>query len=103
MIDDIILKEILEKELEKYTANAVFDDEFECISQRNAFMEGFRAACRNVDKLLINSKLWQKKSRRIEDLVENYFEDNDESISEAYTFLYSNRTSISLNYDFDKN
>ena len=27
---------------------------------------------------------------RIEDLVENYFEDNDESISEAYTFLYKN-------------
>ena len=103
MIDDTILKEILEKELEKYTANAVFDDEFEYISQRNAFMEGFRAACRNVDKLLINSKLWQKKSRRIEDLVENYFENNDESILEAYTFLYSNRTSISLNYDFDKN
>ena len=39
MIDDTILKEILEKELEKYTANAVFNDEFECISQRNAFRE----------------------------------------------------------------
>ena len=57
MIDDTILKEILEKELEKYTANAVFDDECEYISLRNAFMEGFRAACCNVDKLLINSKL----------------------------------------------
>lgn len=56
-MDDIILKEILEKELEKYTDNAVFDDEFEYISQRNAFREGFRAACRNVDKLLRNSKL----------------------------------------------
>ena len=52
MIDETILKEILEKELEKYTANAVFDDEFECISQRNAFREGFRAACCNVDKLI---------------------------------------------------
>ena len=57
MIDDTILKEILEKELEKYTDNAVFDDEFEYVSQRNAFREGFRAACRNVDKLLRNSKL----------------------------------------------
>lgn len=52
MIDDIILKEILEKELEKYTDNAVFDDEFEYISQRNAFREGFRAACCNIDKLV---------------------------------------------------
>ena len=51
-MNDIILKEILEKELEKYTDNAVFDDEFEYISQRNAFREGFKAACRNVDKLL---------------------------------------------------
>lgn len=57
MIDDIILKEILEKELEKYTDNAVFDDEFEYISQRNAFREGFRAACCNIDKLVRNSKL----------------------------------------------
>ena len=52
MIDDTILKEILEKELEKYTDNAVFDDETEYFSQRNAFREGFKAACRNVDKLL---------------------------------------------------
>lgn len=51
-MNDTILKEILEKELEKYTDNAVFDDEFEYISIRNAFREGFRAACRNVDKLL---------------------------------------------------
>ena len=51
MIDDTVLKEILEKELEKYTDNAVFDDEFEYVSQRNAFREGFKAACRNVDKL----------------------------------------------------
>lgn len=50
MIDDIILKEILEKELEKYTGNAIFDDETEYFSQRNAFREGFRAACRNIDK-----------------------------------------------------
>ena len=57
MIDDIILKEILEKELEKYTGNAVFDDETEYFSQRNAFREGFRAACRNIDKLVRNSKL----------------------------------------------
>ena len=55
-MDDTILKEILEKELEKYTDNAVFDDEFECISQRNAFREGFRAACRNVDKLIRQQK-----------------------------------------------
>lgn len=39
---------------------------------------------------------------RIEDLVEKYFEDNDESISEAYTFLYKNGTSIDLIYDFYK-
>ena len=52
MIDDTILKEILEKELEKYTDNAFFDDEIEYISKRNAFREGFRAACRNVDKLI---------------------------------------------------
>ena len=31
---------------------AVFDDEFEYVSQRNAFREGFKAACRNVHKLL---------------------------------------------------
>ena len=52
MIDDTILKEILEKELEKYTDNAVFDDELEYISQRNTFREGFKAACRNVDELI---------------------------------------------------
>lgn len=40
---------------------------------------------------------------RIEDLVEKYFEDNDESISESYTILYPNGTSIALNYDFGKN
>lgn len=51
MIDDTVLKEILEKELEKYTDNAFFDDEIEYISKRNAFREGFRAACRNIDKL----------------------------------------------------
>ena len=51
MIDDTVLKEILEKELDKYTDNAVFDDEIEYISTRNAFREGFRAACRNIDKL----------------------------------------------------
>lgn len=51
MIDDTALKEILEKELDKYTDNAVFDDEIEYISKRNAFREGFRAACRNIDKL----------------------------------------------------
>ena len=47
MINDTVLKEILEKELDKYTDNAVFDDEIEYISTRNAF----RAACRNIDKL----------------------------------------------------
>lgn len=57
MIDEIVLKEILEKELEKYTGNAIFDDETEYFSQRNAFREGFRAACRNVDKLVRNYKL----------------------------------------------
>lgn len=43
---------------------------------------------------------------RIEDLVEKYFEyfeDNDEGISESYTIFYPNSTSISLNYDFGKN
>ena len=57
MIDDTILKEILEKELEKYTDNAVFYDETEYISQRNAFREGFKAACRNIDELIRNYKL----------------------------------------------
>lgn len=56
-MNETILKEILEKELEKYTSNAVFDDETEYFSQRNAFREGFRAACRNVDKLVRSSKL----------------------------------------------
>lgn len=40
---------------------------------------------------------------RIEDLVEKYFEDNDEAISESYIFLYPNSTSIALNYDLGKN
>lgn len=40
---------------------------------------------------------------KIEDLVENYFKDNDESISESYIFLYPNGTFINLSYDFDKN
>ena len=40
---------------------------------------------------------------RIEDLVEEYFEDNDESISESCNFIYKDGTSISLNYDFSKN
>ena len=40
---------------------------------------------------------------RIEDLVEEYFEDNDESISEYCEFLYPDGTSISLSYDFSKN
>ena len=40
---------------------------------------------------------------RIEDLVEEYFEGNDESISEYCEFLYSDGTSISLSYDFSKN
>lgn len=57
IINDDIFKEILEKELEKYTSNAVFDDETEYFSQRNTFREGFRAACRNVDKLVRNYKL----------------------------------------------
>lgn len=39
---------------------------------------------------------------RIEDLVEKYFEDNDEGISESYIFLYQNGTSINLIYDFYK-
>lgn len=50
MIDNFVLKEILEKELEKYTDNVIFDDEIEYVSQRNAFREGFKAACRNIDK-----------------------------------------------------
>lgn len=56
-MNDTIFKEILEKELKKYTDNMFFDDEFEYVSQRNAFKEGFRAAYRNVDKLVRNSKL----------------------------------------------
>lgn len=40
---------------------------------------------------------------RIEDLVEEYFEDNDESISEYCEFLYPDGTSISLSYNFSKN
>lgn len=33
---------------------------------------------------------------RIEDLVEKYFEDNNEGISESYAFLYQNGTSVNL-------
>lgn len=40
---------------------------------------------------------------RIEDLVEEYFEDNDENISECCDFLYPDGTYISLSYDFSKN
>lgn len=57
MIDETVLKEILEKELEKYTDNAFFDDEIEYVSKRNAFIAGFKAACLNIDKLVQNSKL----------------------------------------------
>ena len=39
----------------------------------------------------------------IEDLVEEYFEDNDENISEYCEFLYPDGTSISLSYNFNKN
>ena len=56
-MDDTILKEILEKELEKYTDNKIFDDEIDYVSQRNAFRAGFRAAVLNLDKLVQNSKL----------------------------------------------
>ena len=40
---------------------------------------------------------------RIEDLVEEYFEDNDENILEYCEFLYPDGTSISLSYNFNKN
>lgn len=57
IINDDIFKEILEKELDKYTDNKIFDDEIDYVSQRNAFREGFRAAVLNIDKLVQNSKL----------------------------------------------
>lgn len=39
---------------------------------------------------------------RIEDLVEEYFGDNDENISEYHTFLYPDGSSIMMSYDFNK-
>ena len=53
MIDDTVLKEILEKELEKYINSITFDDETEYFSTRNAFIAGFKTACLNVDKLAL--------------------------------------------------
>ena len=40
---------------------------------------------------------------RIEDLVEEYFEDNNEDVSDCFTILYHDGNSISFNYDFNKN
>lgn len=57
IINDNIFKEILEKELEKYIYNKIFDDEIDYVSQRNAFRAGFKAAILNLDKLVQNSKL----------------------------------------------
>ncbi len=39
---------------------------------------------------------------RIEDLVKEYFEDNDESILEYHNFLYPDGSSIMMSYDFSK-
>lgn len=40
---------------------------------------------------------------RIEDLVEEYFRDNDEDISECYTIVDSDGTSFMIDYNFSKN
>ena len=40
---------------------------------------------------------------KIENLVEDYFRDNDEDISESYTILDSDGTSFMIDYNFSKN
>lgn len=37
------------------------------------------------------------------ELIEEYFEDNDEDVSDCFTILYPDGNSISFNYDFSKN
>lgn len=44
------LQEIKDKELEKYTQDITFDDEIDFISKRNAFRNGFDAACKYFEK-----------------------------------------------------
>ena len=39
---------------------------------------------------------------RIEDLVEEYFRDNDEDISECYGIVDSDGTSFMIDYNFSK-
>ena len=103
MIDETVLKEILEKELEKYTNNAIFDDETEYFPKEMHLEKDLeRHAVMQINFIIQNMTKEEFKSR-IEDLVEKYFEDNDEGISESYTILYPNGTSIGLNYDFGKN
>ena len=40
---------------------------------------------------------------RIEDLVEEYFENKNEDVSDCFTIIYPDGNSISFNYDFNKN
>ena len=40
---------------------------------------------------------------RIEDLLEEYFENNNEDVSYCFTILYPDGNSISFNYNFNKN
>lgn len=42
-------------------------------------------------------------NNRIEDLVEEYFMDSDEDISECYTIVDSDGTSFMIDYNFSKN
>lgn len=37
------------------------------------------------------------------ELIEEYFENNNEDVSDCFTILYPDGNSISFNYDFSKN
>lgn len=45
----------------------------------------------------------EELNSKIENLVEDYFRDNDEDISESYTILDSDGTSFMIDYNFSKN
>ena len=36
-------------------------------------------------------------------LIEDYFENNNEDVSDCFTIIYPDGNSISFNYDFNKN
>ena len=37
------------------------------------------------------------------ELIEEYFENNNEDVSDCFTIIYHDGNSISFNYDFNKN